>query len=468
MSVFITYLSYNKYLKRTLASSCCTIGLCGPGRADLISSGLPLQAALARGRKAPVFLNSGRRWANTEPLSGLASPVGPWCWAGRVPGLWVPLDGSQGILPAGLWAGTHWSLPTLPCPGGAGRLQPRNEGRAEALVRGSCPRSHAHPSGWPRARPTRLPSALGCGSLDGGTPPFPGAAWAPGPGKPLWDLLTKLHRPFQVGMMLPIGDEKTEAQHGEATPGSPGFLGSPRPQSSPTRPAGLPSQPLLPSCLFTDPGAPFTQHCAPPSLPLLLIYVPTGLGCPQPGSSFLGLSTLCGSSHRQPGVTESSQPLHLEHSAKPTNHISEPHLFCSQTCASVRWAGLCSTWDPISWNHLPAPMPWSGTKASLPRGPGFLPACRREPGPGLERGRQRLQPLFPLSWTPHDALLPGNVPRERGTKLGPPFRAGEIDPSLAGGEEGSRRVCRVGDAVAAILGKRTRSRGIGGHIRPRG
>lgn len=32
MSVFITYLSYNKYLKRTLTSSCCTIGLCGPGR----------------------------------------------------------------------------------------------------------------------------------------------------------------------------------------------------------------------------------------------------------------------------------------------------------------------------------------------------------------------------------------------------------------------------------------------------
>ena len=63
--------------------------------------------------------------------------------------------------------------------------------------------------------------------------------------------------------------------------------------------------------------------------------------------------------------------------------------------------------------------------------------------------------MFPLSWTPRDALLPGNVPRERGAKLGPPSRAGEIDPSLAGGEEGSRRVCRVGDSVAAILGKRT-------------
>ena len=104
MSVFITYLSYNKYLKRTLASSCCTIGLCGPGRADLISSGLPLQAELASGCKDPVFLNSGRRWANTEPLSGLASPVGPWRWAGRVPGLWVPLDGSQGILPVGWYS----------------------------------------------------------------------------------------------------------------------------------------------------------------------------------------------------------------------------------------------------------------------------------------------------------------------------------------------------------------------------
>ena len=163
-------------------------------------------------------------------------------------------------------------------------------------------------------------------------------------------------------------DEKTEAQHGEAAPGSPGFLGSPRPQSSPTRLAGLPSQPLPPSCLFADPGAPFTQHRAPPSLPLLLIYAPTGLGCPPPRSSFLGLSTLCGSSHRQLGVPESSQPLHLEHSEKPTDHISEPHLFCSQTCAWVRWAGLCSTWDPISWNHLPAPMPWSGTKAPASSG----------------------------------------------------------------------------------------------------
>ena len=36
MSVFITYLSYNKYLKCTLTSSRCTIGLCGPGRAYAI------------------------------------------------------------------------------------------------------------------------------------------------------------------------------------------------------------------------------------------------------------------------------------------------------------------------------------------------------------------------------------------------------------------------------------------------
>lgn len=90
MSVFITYLSYNKYLKCTLTSSRCTIGLCGPGRADLISSGLPPPAALARGRKAPVFLNSGRRWANTEPLSGLASPVGPGAGQGGSLGCGCP------------------------------------------------------------------------------------------------------------------------------------------------------------------------------------------------------------------------------------------------------------------------------------------------------------------------------------------------------------------------------------------
>lgn len=65
--------------------------------------------------------------------------------------------------------------------------------------------------------------------------------------------------------------------------------------------------------------------------------------------------------------------------------------------------------------------------------------------------------MFPLSWMPRAALLPGNVPREWGAKLDPPSRAGEIDPSLAGGEEGSRRAHRVGDAVAVVFGKRTRS-----------
>lgn len=157
------------------------------------------------------------------------------------------------------------------------------------------------------------------------------------------------------------------------------------------------------------------------------------------------------------GVTENSQPLHPEHSAKPTNHISKPHLLCSQTCTSARWAGLCSTWDPISWNHLPAPTSWSGTKA--PASPGAWASSQPAGGSqgwGWSAGRQRLQPLPPLSWTPCAALLPGNVPRERGAKLGPPSRAGEIDPSLAGGEGGSR-ACRVEDAVAAILGKRTRS-----------
>lgn len=122
MSVFITYLSYNKYLKCTLTSSRCTIGLCGPGRADLISSGLPRLAALARGRKAPVFLNSGRRWADTEPLSGLANPASCRHWAGWVPGLLVPVDGSQGILPAGLWARAHWSPPDTPLSRGSRKI----------------------------------------------------------------------------------------------------------------------------------------------------------------------------------------------------------------------------------------------------------------------------------------------------------------------------------------------------------
>lgn len=94
MSVFITYLSYNKYLKCALTSSCCTIGLCGPGRADLISSGLPPPAALARGRKAlegpcflklPAAINTGR--PQPHRAFCLAPLPGPLGW-GRA-GLWV-------------------------------------------------------------------------------------------------------------------------------------------------------------------------------------------------------------------------------------------------------------------------------------------------------------------------------------------------------------------------------------------
>ena len=289
MSVFITYLSYNKYLKCTLTSSRCTIGLCGPGRADLISSGLPLPAALARGRKAPVFLNSGRRWANTEPLSGLASPVGPWRWAGRVPRLWVPVDGSQGVLPAGLWAGAPWSPLTLPCPGGAGRLQPRNEGRAEALVRGSCPRSRAHPSGWPRARPTCLPSALGRGSLDGGTPPFPGAAWAPGPGKPLWDLLTKLHRPLQVGTMSPIGEmRKLRLNMEKRLLGHLDFLGAPGLRAAPRGwPACHLSRSLPHVCSLIQERLSPSTVLLPPSLSSSFMH-PQVWAAPDPGAPSWG------------------------------------------------------------------------------------------------------------------------------------------------------------------------------------
>lgn len=149
ISVFITYLSYNKYLKCTLTSSRCTIGLCGPGRADLISSGLPRLAVLTCGRKAPVFLNSGRRWADTEPLSGLANPASCRRWAGRVPGRWVPVDGSLGILPAGLWARAHWSPPDTPLSWGAGRLQPRNEGGAKTLIWEAVPGVVPTPAGGP-------------------------------------------------------------------------------------------------------------------------------------------------------------------------------------------------------------------------------------------------------------------------------------------------------------------------------
>lgn len=64
----------------------------------------------------------------------------------------------------------------------------------------------------------------------------------------------------------------------------------------------------------------------PPSLLLMHLQV---WAAPRPGAPPWGPSTPCGSSYRHPGVTESSQPLHPEHSAKPTNRISKPHLFCS-------------------------------------------------------------------------------------------------------------------------------------------
>ena len=50
-------------------------------------------------------------------------------------------------------------------------------------------------------------------------------------------------------------DEKTEAQCGEVTPGPPGFLGSPRPQTSPTRPRL--------SCSFTHAAHSSRSSCYP-------------------------------------------------------------------------------------------------------------------------------------------------------------------------------------------------------------
>lgn len=165
-------------------------------------------------------------------------------------------------------------------------------------------------------------------------------------------------------------DEKTEAQHGEATPGSPGFLESPRPQSSPTRPASLPSQPFLHSCLSTHPGAPFTQRRAPPSLPLLLIYVPTGLGCPPPGSSSLGLSTLCGSSHRHPGSLRTHSPC-TQNTLQNPQTTSQNHI-CFAHKPAPRPDRLVSA--------LPG-IPSAGTTCQPPRH-GQAPRLQLPPGPG--------------------------------------------------------------------------------------
>lgn len=212
------------------------------------------------------------------------------------------------------------------------------------LIREAVPGVVPTPSRWPRARPTHLPSALGLRLTARGPPPLPGAVWAPSSGAPFgtFSLTGWPHSLSGWDNGAHWRDEKTEAQCGEVTPAT-WVSREPQAWDQPHTAVGSAAPSVTPP---THPGAPVTQHCAlPPSLSLLMHLQVWA----APAQELLpGPQHPCGSSHRHPGVTESSQRLHPEHSANPQTASQNQHLFCSQTCTSARWAVLRSTWGPIS------------------------------------------------------------------------------------------------------------------------
>ena len=107
MSVFLTYLSHNKYLKRALTSSRAqSASVAG---ADLISRRRPA-ARLARARKGPVCLNSASR--ASPGLCALPAPPGPALGG----------SGGPGALAAGLW-GALTRAPDPPWSQGGGKTR---------------------------------------------------------------------------------------------------------------------------------------------------------------------------------------------------------------------------------------------------------------------------------------------------------------------------------------------------------
>ena len=275
-------------------------------------------------------------------------------------------------------------------------MQPRNEGGAETLIGEAVPGVVPTPAGG--SEPGPLTSLL----------PWALVPWMAGPHpsrglcgrralvSPFGIFSPICTDPFRWGRWRHWRDEKTGS-----TWRSDCWVSwiSREPQASDQpHAAGQPASSAAPSLTSsTHPGAPFTQHRAPPSLPLLLIYAPTGLGCPPPGSSSLGSQhplwqlTQASRGHRElttpaPGTLCKTHKPHLK-----TTSVLLTNLHLGQMGWSPRYLGSHQLEPPASSRVMVR-----HRGCSFPGGPGLLTARRREPGPGLKRGWAVAAALVPL------------------------------------------------------------------------
>lgn len=201
--------------------------------------------------------------------------------------------------------------------------------------------------------------------------PFLGAMWAPSPGKPLWDLLTKLPRPLQVGMMLPTGEmRKLRLNMEKRLLGHLDFLRAPGLRAAPRgRPACHLSRSFTHVCPLTPEHLSPSAVLLPPSLSSLFMY-PQVWAAPRPGAPPWGSAPSAAAHTGIRGSLRTHRPCTRNALQNPQT-TSQNHI-CFAHKPVPRPDGLVSA--------LPG-IPSAGTTCQPPRH-GQAPRLQLPPGPG--------------------------------------------------------------------------------------